>query len=153
VLAAAVGAPSQRPIAVPKERSQVARLMKLLVVEDNVTMAAALRYMLRHIGFSQVYESNDGNEALRMLQHQRFDLVIVDWLLPSLSGVALVKWMRTREAYAETPVIMVTTKDQAEDVLIAVESGVTEYVLKPLDKEILTRKIMKVLAKQKMAIS
>ena len=126
--------------------------MKVLVVEDNVIMAAALRFMMGHIGFTQVFESNDGNQALRMLQTQRFDLVIVDWLLPSMSGIQLVKWMRTREVYQHTPVIMVTTKDQAEDVLIAVESGVTEYVLKPLDKDTLKRKVYKVLSKRNLAV-
>jgi two-component system chemotaxis response regulator CheY len=127
--------------------------MKILVVEDNVTMAAAMRYILRHLGFSQIFESNDGGEALRMLKNQDFDLVIVDWVLPSVSGISLVQWMRTRPGYEETPVIMVTVKDQPEDVLVAVEAGVSEYVLKPLDREVLTRKIMKALSRRALNIN
>jgi two-component system chemotaxis response regulator CheY len=116
-------------------------------------MAAAMRYILRHLGFSQIYESNDGAEALRMLKTQAFDLVLIDWLLPSMSGVSLVQWMRAQQGYAETPIIMVTVKDQPEDVLVAVEAGVSEYVLKPLDREVLTRKILKALSRRTPAVS
>ena len=111
-------------------------------------MASALKYILQHMGYMHITEANDGGEALRQLSKNRFDLVIIDWSLPSVSGVAITRWMRLKDPYRETPIIMVTTKDQPEDVLVAVESGVNEYVLKPLDKEILKAKINKVLAKR-----
>ena len=91
--------------------------------------------------------------TLAALQSRRFDLVLLDWVLPSTSGVALVKWMRQRPEYESVPVIMVTTKDQPEDVLTAVESGVTEYVLKPIDREVLTRKITKVLSVRNLDVA
>lgn len=119
--------------------------MRVLIAEDNVTMASALKYMLQHMGFSYVAEANDGADALSMLARERFDLVVVDWMLPSLSGVAIVNWMRSRQPYFTCPVIMVTVKDQPEDVLVAVESGVDEYILKPLDKSVLQGKIEKLL--------
>lgn len=123
-------------------------LMNILIAEDNITMASALKYILQHMGFQQIVETNDGGDALRLLAKNRFDLVIMDWALPSVSGVAITQWMRRKEPYRHTPVIMVTTKDQPEDVLIAVESGVNEYVLKPLDREVLRTKISKVMAKK-----
>lgn len=119
--------------------------MKVLIAEDNVTMASALKYMLQHMGFSYVAEANDGADALSMLARDRFDLVVVDWMLPSLSGVAIVKWMRSKQPYFSCPIIMVTVKDQPEDVLIAVESGVNEYILKPLDKTVLQSKVEKLM--------
>lgn len=122
--------------------------MKILIAEDNVTMASALKFILRHMGYQHVTEANDGGDALRLLAKNRFDLVIVDWALPSVNGLALTQWMRLKEPYRDTPIIMVTTKDQPEDVLIAVESGVDEYVLKPLDKEVLKNKISKVMARK-----
>ncbi len=118
--------------------------MKILIAEDNTTMASALRHLLRHLGFDDVTGTDDGGEAIRLLSENQFDLVIVDWSLPSLSGVGITQWMRKQDSYRTTPVIMVTARDQAEDVLIAVESGVNEYVLKPLDKEVLRAKINKV---------
>ena len=121
--------------------------MKILIAEDNITMASALKYILQQMGYDKITETNDGSEALKLLAKNRFDLVIMDWALPSVSGVSLTKWMRQKEPYRYTPVIMVTSKDQPEDVLTAVESGVNEYVLKPLDKEILRAKISKVLGK------
>lgn len=123
--------------------------MKILVVEENVTMASALRYMLRHMGFTHIVELNDGAEALELMRREMFDLVILDWVIPSLSGVALVKWMRSTDAHERTPVIMVTTKDQAEDVLVAVEAGVDEYVLKPLDREVLRAKVEKMVERRR----
>lgn len=119
--------------------------MKILIAEDNITMASALRYILQQMGHNQITETNDGGDALRLLSKNHFDLVIMDWALPSVNGVSLTKWMRQKESYSRTPVIMVTSKDQPEDVLTAVESGVNEYVLKPVDKEILRAKINKVL--------
>lgn len=121
--------------------------MKILIAEDNITMASALKYILQQMGYDKITETNDGSDALKLLAKNRFDLVIMDWALPSVSGVSLTKWMRQKEPYRYTPVIMVTSKDQPEDVLTAVESGVNEYVLKPLDKEILRAKISKVLGK------
>lgn len=119
--------------------------MKILIAEDNITMASALKYLLRQMGHSDITETNDGGDALRLLAKNKFDLVIMDWALPSVNGVSLTKWMRQKESHRLTPVIMVTTKDQPEDVLTAVESGVNEYVLKPLDKDILRVKINKVM--------
>lgn len=119
--------------------------MKVLIVEDNVIMASALKYMLQNMGFDHVAEANDGADALSMLARDHFDLVVVDWMLPSLSGVAIVKWMRSKRPYFTCPIIMLTVKDQPEDVLTAVESGVNEYILKPLDKNILQGKIQKVM--------
>lgn len=121
--------------------------MRILIAEDNVTMASALKYILRHMGYQQIVDTNDGGDAIRELAKNRYDLVIIDWALPSFSGVSITQWMRQKEPYRRTPVIMVTTKDQPEDVLMAVESGVNEYVLKPLDKEVLRAKINKVMAK------
>ena len=125
--------------------------MRILIAEDNVTMASALKYILHHMGYQHISEANDGGEALRLLSKNQFDLVIIDWSLPSVSGVAITRWMRLKSTYRETPIIMVTTKDQPEDVLIAVESGVNEYVLKPLDKDILKAKIQKVMARRDLA--
>jgi two-component system chemotaxis response regulator CheY len=124
--------------------------MRILIAEDNVTMASALKYILQHMGYQHISEANDGGEALRLLSKNQFDLVIIDWSLPSVSGVAITRWMRLKDTYRETPIIMVTTKDQPEDVLIAVESGVNEYVLKPLDKDILKTKINKAMGKRHM---
>lgn len=123
---------------------RVNRPMKILIVEDNTTVASALKHLLRHLGFDDVEGTDDGSDAVRMLSQEQYDLVIVDWTLPSLSGVGITQWMRKEETYRATPVIMVTARDQAEDVLIAIESGVNEYVLKPLDREVLRAKINKV---------
>lgn len=122
--------------------------MRVLIAEDNVTMAAALKYMLQHIGFDEVSEANDGRHALELLAREQFDLVIVDWMLPSVSGVGIVEWMRGEQTYYGIPVIMVTVKDTPKDVLFAVNSGVNEYVIKPLDKEVLKSKINRVLGKR-----
>lgn len=119
--------------------------MKILIAEHNVKMVSAMKYILRQFGPHDVIEAKNGNEALQVLEKNRFDLVIVDWSLPNVGGIDLTKHMRGQAPHRTTPVIMITRKNQPEDVLTAIESGVNEYVLKPLDKEVLRGKIYKVL--------
>ena len=127
--------------------------MKILIVEQNATMAAALRYILQHqLGMDDIDACSDGVEALRRLQEDTYGLVLLDWLLPKVSGIAVVEWMRGQPGYRKTPVIMVTMKDQPEELLVAVEAGVTDYALKPIDRDVLVRKIRKVLPQEEAGL-
>ena len=118
--------------------------MKILIVDDSLTTSSAVRFICQHMGYYDIEVANDGAEAISMLEADEYNVVIVEWSIPVISGVVLVQWMREQPTYENTPVIMLTFKDQAEDVLTAVESGVNEYVLKPLDKEVVRTKIRKV---------
>ena len=122
---------------------------KILVVEDNVMMASGLRAVLGLLGLRQTTMTADGGEVLRLLKTERFDLLIVDWMLPSLSGTALVEWMRDNQDYRDTPVIMVTARDGAEDARIAAEAGVNAHVLRFVDKDVLRETIGNIMASRR----
>jgi two-component system chemotaxis response regulator CheY len=119
--------------------------MKILIAEHNVKLVSAMKYIVRQFGFHDIVDTDDGDDALRLLTENQFDFVILDRSLPNVGGVDLTKVMRGQAPHRTTPVILITQENQPEDVLAAIESGVNEYVLKPLDKEVLRAKIYKVL--------
>jgi two-component system chemotaxis response regulator CheY len=119
--------------------------MRILIAEHNVKMVSAMKYILRQLGFHDIVDTDDGEDALTILTESQFDFVILDRSLPNVGGIELTKKMRTQAPHRTTPVILITRENQPEDVLGAIESGVNEYVLKPLDKDVLRAKIYKVL--------
>ena len=105
---------------------------RVLVVDDtpaNVEMLS--RRLLRH-GYS-VCTASDGETALRMLEEQPFDVILLDVMMPGLSGLDVLKTIRRTRASTELPVIMATAKDTSHDVVEALELGASDYVTKPLD--------------------
>lgn len=119
----------------------VRQAVRVLVVEDNLTAAFAMRNLLKRIGCAEVVEANDGEAALRLLERQTFDLVLVDWMLPGVSGLVIVRQMRGDSRHRRTPVIMTTAKDQPDDLLAALDAGVSDYILKPATRAVLEAKL------------
>jgi two-component system chemotaxis response regulator CheY len=97
------------------------------------------------MGFDEITECSDGAEALNQIQTQHFDLIISDWLMPKLDGIKLVKFLREKSPQRQTPLIMVTSNNQLEDVMAGIEAGVNDYIAKPFESELLQQKIRKVM--------
>jgi len=109
---------------------------KILVVEDEVSMREALVFLLRSEGYL-VIEAEDGEQAVNMFQAEGADLVLLDLMLPKLSGKEVCKAIRTT---SDVPVIMLTAKDTEIDKVIGFEIGADDYVTKPYSKnELLAR--------------
>jgi adenylate cyclase len=104
----------------------------LLVVDDNEMNRDLLSRRLARRGYS-VAVAEDGRQALTMLATQPFDLVLLDIMMPDISGLDVLKSLRERHAMADLPVIMATAKGQSEDIVSALELGANDYVIKPLD--------------------
>jgi two-component system, OmpR family, response regulator RegX3 len=100
---------------------------KILVVEDEAALADALEYSLTAESFDVVV-ATDGEQALRLFDQQRPDLVLLDVMLPGLSGVEVCKRIRARSA---VPIIMVTARDTEIDKVVGLELGADDYVTKP----------------------
>ena len=113
-----------------------------LIVEDEKGVRAFVARGLSEEGFS-VNECADGAEALRRLQAGRFDLVVLDWMLPGLAGIDLVKQLR--EKGDPTPVLMLTAKDALEDRIAALNAGADDYLLKPFAFEELLARLKAIL--------
>ena len=119
---------------------------KILVVDDFSTMRRFIRGILEQLGYTEVEEADDGDSALEKLRGTRFNLVIADWNMPRMNGLDLVKAIRADEGLKTIPVLMVTAEASKENIIEAVKSGVSGYVVKPFSSDVLKEKIEKVLS-------
>lgn len=104
----------------------------LLIVDDNAMNRDMLARRLARHGYTVAVAEN-GHQALGMLAEQQFDLVLLDIMMPGISGLEVLRILRERHAMADLPVIMATAKDQSEDIVAALKIGANDYVTKPLD--------------------
>jgi two-component system, chemotaxis family, chemotaxis protein CheY len=119
--------------------------MKCLVVDDSATMRRIVANALKSIGITELSEAGDGREALERWD-PTIDLIITDWNMPVMGGLELVRALRARPETAKTPVLMVTTRSVQEDILQAIEAGVSGYLLKPFTPQVLKEKISQIMA-------
>ena len=102
----------------------------VLLVEDEAALATMLRYNLERHGFC-VEEAGDGHEALRRLNETTPDLVLLDWMLPGVSGLEVCRQMRRRPQTRDVPVIMVTARTEDQDAVRGLDTGADDFVTKP----------------------
>ena len=114
--------------------------MKFLVVDDSATMRRIVVNSLQRIGFNETVEAGDGAEALAKFDGS-IDFVITDWNMPNMSGTELTKALRLRGDGKNVPVLMVTARSVRDDILVAMEAGVNNYIVKPFTPQVLKEKI------------
>jgi two-component system phosphate regulon response regulator PhoB len=102
----------------------------VLVVEDEAALATMLRYNLEKEGY-RVAEAGDGEEALTVLAERKPDLVLLDWMLPSLSGIEVCRQIRRKPATRELPIIMLTARGEEGDKIRGLNTGADDYLTKP----------------------
>ena len=118
--------------------------MKILVVDDMVTMRRIVKNILKQLGFANVEEAENGQEALQKLQTDRYGFVVSDWNMPVMTGIDMLRAIRADEKLKTTPVLMVTAEEQQSNLVEAVQAGVSNYIVKPFTAEILQEKIAKI---------
>jgi two-component system chemotaxis response regulator CheY len=112
-----------------------------MVVDDSRALRRILGDMLRQFGF-EVFDAGNGREALERLQAiGPVDLVLVDWNMPEMNGIELVRAVRVQSVYDAMPLVMVTTETEIEQMQNALESGANEYVMKPFSREVILDKL------------
>jgi CheY-like chemotaxis protein len=116
--------------------------MKILLVEDGTTMRKMELKILRQLGFENIVEAVDGNDAVRVLQEDGdIALVISDWNMPGKDGYELVTWMRRDEQCRNIPFIMATGQGDKQYLAKAMEGGAQAVVTKPFSPDELRAKI------------
>lgn len=120
-------------------------MKKILIIEDEANIRKLIAYDLKQVGF-EVHEAEDGLQAKKMLEHERFDLLLVDWMLPHINGIELVKMFRQKNI--TSVIVMLTAKEEEENILEAFEAGVDDYVSKPFSPRVLLARINAHLKKQ-----
>lgn len=121
--------------------------MKVLVVDDFATMRRIVKNVLKQIGFTEIVEADDGSTALEVLQQTKIDLIVSDWNMPKVTGLDLLKTVRSDESLKATPFLMVTAEAQKDNVVQAVQAGVSNYVVKPFTPEALKEKLERIFDK------
>lgn len=123
--------------------------MKILLVDDSRTIRNIQRNILKQLGHEDIAEACDGVEALIAIGNDCPDLVFVDWNMPNMDGITLVR--KVREKNKTLPMIMCTTESDKARVLEAIKAGVNDYLVKPFTPAALTEKINRVTAKRSAA--
>ncbi|MDD2943811.1 MAG: response regulator, partial [bacterium] len=106
----------------------VPRDMKILVVDDFSTMRRIVKNVLGQLGFSNIDEAEDGKVALDKLQNGSFKFIVSDWNMPNMMGIDLLRAVRADENLKKLPFLMVTAESQKENVIEAVQAGVSNYI-------------------------
>jgi PAS domain S-box len=126
------GLPLPEPLPAPSTPREPDEAPMLLVVDDQEFNRDMLGRRLQRRGY-RVRTSHDGRDALARLAEERFDLVLLDWTMPEMSGLEVLQRIREVYSAAYLPVVMATAKDTSEDIVQALEAGANDYVTKPLD--------------------
>jgi len=120
--------------------------MNILIVDDYKTMLRIIRNLLRQLGFVNIDEATDGAMALSMMRSgANYGLVISDWNMEPMTGLQLLREVRSDAKLKPTPFIMVTAESKSENVIAAKEAGVSNYIVKPFNAETLKTKMVSVL--------
>jgi len=122
--------------------------LRILIVEDVPDMRKFIKNALTR-GFTNCHvdETGDGIEAKKQIEMTDYDIVLLDWGIPQLSGEELLQWARSTEKYKNLPFIIVTGHRERERVIKAMELGISGYLFKPLTLDTLIQKIKEVIAK------
>jgi two-component system, OmpR family, phosphate regulon response regulator PhoB len=125
---------------------------KILVVEDEEAISQLLAYNLEREGF-RVNVAPDGDEALVAVAEARPDLVLLDWMLPNVSGIELCRQLRARGETREIPIIMLTARGEEEDRIRGLDIGADDYVTKPFSMSELVARMRAVLRRTAPALA
>ena len=119
--------------------------MPVLVVDDYKTMIRIIRNLLKQLGFENVDDAADGQEALEKMREKKYGLVISDWNMEPMTGYELLREVRADDKLKPTPFIMVTAESKTENVVAAKRAGVNNYIVKPFNAATLKSKISAVI--------
>ncbi|MBV8576912.1 MAG: phosphate regulon transcriptional regulator PhoB [Acetobacteraceae bacterium] len=123
----------------------------VLVVEDEAALVTMLRYNLEKNGF-RVEEASDGEEALMRIAETQPDLVLLDWMLPVMSGIEVCRQIRRRATSRDLPVIMVSARTEDQDTVRGLNLGADDYITKPFSMDALLAR-MRALLRRSNAIA
>ncbi len=124
----------------------------ILVVEDETALLTLLRYNLERGGY-RVVEAKDGEEALILAAENPPDLVILDWMLPLMSGLEVCRQMRRRATTRDVPIIILTARGEEADKVRGLDSGADDYVTKPFSPQELIARIRAVMRRARPALN
>jgi two-component system chemotaxis response regulator CheY len=115
--------------------------MKILVVDDSITIRRIITNALKTVGFPDTVEATNGKDALEKLTNANVDFIITDWNMPEMNGLDFIKQVRANPVYSSLPILMITTRGTEHDVIEALQAKVNSYIVKPFTPQELKEKI------------
>ena len=124
----------------------------VLIVEDEPPLVEVLRYNFQNAGFDTL-TTMDGEEALIMVEEESPDLIVLDWMLPGLSGIEVCRTIRERRKTRATPIIMLTARGEEGDRIRGLDAGADDYVVKPFSPNELVARARAVIRRTRPALA
>ncbi len=128
--------------------SQLASL-KVLVADDHFLIRQFVRNTLQEAKVTNVQTAADGNEAIDLVQKaydasQPYDVVFLDWNMPTISGLEVLSYFRAKPEYATTAFVMLTAESEQQNIMKAIKAGATSYIIKPVSPGDLSKKLIEI---------
>lgn len=114
---------------------------KILVVDDFSTMRRIVKNALKSLNYNNVEEAEDGASGLEKLRTEHFDLVVCDWNMPGMTGIELLRAVRADGNLKHLPFLMVTAEAKRENIVEAIQAGVSNYIVKPFTPQTFAEKL------------
>ena len=121
-------------------------VVPVLIVDDHPQIRKAMRKLLDDAGYCEIFEAGSVEDAVRIIEEQRLELVILDLYLHKLNGIAVLELIRNRQIAADLPVLIVTGEASKEEIVKASDKGADDYLVKPFQKESFLEKVEKILS-------
>lgn len=117
-----------------------------LLVDDMEPLRRVVRAMLKNLGYTNVVEASSGQQAVQVLEKtfvigRPVNVILSDWQMPGMTGIEFLEVVRTTEQFAHLPFIMITAEGQREQILAAIQGGVSSYLMKPISPAVLEDKL------------
>ena len=127
----------------------MSQIMKFLVIDDFSTMRKIIKKTLNEMGYDQIVEAEDGSAAWTQIEKAQtenspFHFIISDWNMPKMSGLELLQKVRTNDSTKHLPFVMVTAESEQKQILEAIKSGCSDYIVKPFTAQMVKEKINRV---------
>lgn len=120
---------------------------RILIVDDSISFLALLKKTLVGLGYVNILQAENGLKAMTLLNtfaaapEKKIGLILSDWNMPECNGLDFFKLVKANQALKDTPFIMVTSENEVSQIINAVSLGVTDYIVKPPEAEVLRKKI------------
>lgn len=126
--------------------------MKVLIVEDLSLMRRVIKQVLNTIGINDIIEVKDALEALKTLNNEEFDLILLDWLMPNMNGIQFLEIIKNDPKYKNISVIMISAITDKYSIIHALKKGVDDYISKPFTPDCLIKKIQSIANKKNIQL-
>lgn len=123
---------------------------KILIVDDDRINRVILATNLQEIGY-QIFFAENGKQALEKIREEKFDLVLLDLVMPVMDGFETLKRMKADDMIKRIPVVIISAQDETENLIKTLEIGAVDYIPKPFDSKIIRSRVLSALASKKLS--